>query len=341
MWKNKLNKVQESELFNTVKTRPCGLIVARQINTWMNYSYFSSVNEFVNYVLKIPTFERTFHEVVFKGKQKIKFDIDGKSSLFKDFSWMDVFKDLIYSLCYVCKKICVTKIKSENIILYSSSDADKISFHVIIDGFYVEKHNHSKRIAINTVNIMNPLYKQFVDMSVYSSTQNFRFPFCVKINSKRIKSLVIYKKKQYFTCDKMENAAIELIENSMVNVVKKGCKRMMLKACSETPRPMIKYTPTFERTEKHFNKARDHLGEDAFGFTVGGVEKNRIDLIRYTATYCSSCNRVHERENAYIYWTKIGIIEKTYFVCRRSGKPIMCFMPPEKERNKGIEYICK
>ena len=333
------------------------------------FSYFDNYIEFVKLLLTLPPEKRCFHELVMEHRPtKLIFDLDIKKFQYEEVKEDEVqyFLELLISaIISQFKEFGIELQVEKNFLIFSSHGKEKWSFHVLVDGYYCDNHQEASEIFKRVFQkIEHPKKHEWLDGSVYSVNHCFRTLGSVKEKKDvseeyRMKKLELewkYKNQiisfQYSEKPRNDKHRTVLeFERSFLTLTE---------SCFPLPNLVVKHQNAKDGLFGNVQQAEEPVLNYAFrlfqsmygttSFQYGGNMKNIILLIRKQATGCPICERVHEKENAFI-WLK-ECVEKgaekgaekdvvskyeIYFDCRRSngskmklGEKIMIDIPKEQ-----------
>lgn len=256
------------------------------------FSFFDRYIDFMRFQADIVPENRNFYEVIFGNrKQKLHFDIDINDTAMT----LEKTKQLIDGLK---EQISMYFGFAPPIAVYSSHSAEKFSFHVIIDKFYVESANDAKLFYEEMIRRDIP-FKQYIDREVYKSIQQFRLLGSTKIGKNR------FKIPEPGTSDDFTVSLITYVEESNPVPFKLAAPEKI----SETNFP-----------ERHID---DKSFNDAFAaihkiypktFKLLNMKGSMVLLKRLKPSFCKICDRIHESENAFLFFSKMGC----FLNCRRN-----------------------
>lgn len=152
------------------------------------YRQFLTHNDLLQYILALPEESRTFHERIYaKTPQKLRLDIDDKTNTLThdDIRLID---DAAGSALMVVFGAILAK-DYDQIIWCESTDAEKFSFHAIVDGFYVTDHSMARKYAETVKTYLPENLRGYIDTQIYSSAAGLRLPYNKKHNTSRVKKL--------------------------------------------------------------------------------------------------------------------------------------------------------
>jgi len=264
-------------------------IIQNQKN--MKYYVFDTIKQGLDYIESLNNKDKNFIEIIFGNKkQKLKFDIDISNNNLdyfnNNFTNESFEKFMINKIILTFNKLYVNKgiklLTKNDIIICSSHSNNKISYHFIINNYFVNNNLESKyfkdqlKIIINNNSI-----NKFIDDSVYKSTQGFRIINNTKPNQNRFKVLLNENEVQDI------NTIIQYINNccelpNLNENVNKSCKQII--------------------TDIDVKKALDISKNYIKGFDFREVHNNSGLLLfdRIKSTYCQICKRVHENDNSLV-----------------------------------------
>jgi hypothetical protein len=280
------------------------------------YTAFKDPSAFYDFYQNVKEQERCFYEIVLGSRnQKPHFDIDINTKTLPEGEDLISFcENLIKTISLeIRNNLCNSQ--SPKINVYTSHSSIKRSYHIIIENFYHKSNKEASAFYHQIVNKLPQTMKQYVDMSVYSPSQQFRLLGSTKFGSDRYKRTIddVFD-KQTFT-------------NSLVSAVD-------LQRCVFVPLYEMTYdkNPQFIMDNLTFtqsvNDAKEvlksyyksfPLNYDCFSIT--SVKNNMILLKRERVALCPLCNRKHDHENAYLTMFN----DKGYYHCRRMDREKFCF----------------
>lgn len=252
-----------------------GLIVRdeskQQFITFDSYDIFESWYKYIDI--------KTHHEVI-TGNQKLRFDIDGDKKAHEIFNntldhftptktvW-DEFIDILGSIFITEYDIELPK---ESIIVCDSSDENKFSRHIIINGFYVSDHKEANRFAKKFYEGWPEYIQTYIDKGIYKSTQNFRIAGSHKVGSNRVKKILTKH---------------SLADTMITNI--DGCIKL------ETTTIVVEDKPVHAHVEERYMKEAANLAAPFMdGFKLAKVVNNILYYDRIKSTSCKVCRRVHD-----------------------------------------------
>ena len=281
----------------------------------LKYGDFKNYTEFNKYFKDIEYEKRCFYEIMVSGKsRKPYFDIDIENS---DIDDIKLIKNL--------KNIILKEIRDfgekDQVLVYSSNFKDKKSYHIIVNGFYLEDEKSCENFYKKITEQVDEKYKPYIDSSIYKSTQQFRILGSHKYNKDNVK---IFRKdlshNYYIPPNYLNelgisnyNLSISLVGNII------GCKLLY---GYEEKNEIINYkgygsSEDLEEVLKIFYK---HFSDSDYLYSniVENDGNLLIILRRNSPGYCDVCKRTHNNENPFLSVT--GYDRNIFFYCRRNEK---------------------
>jgi hypothetical protein len=273
------------------------------------FKIFDSIKKFEKCLYLTKECERCFHEIIFGFvPQKLKFDIDalGVDLIFAKKMIKHIvkcIKDIFYQNYSTYEK----KLKNRNIIITDSSGLTekgyKYSFHIILNGFYVQNNEESKYFTELVFYMVKDQYRKYIDLNVNSYIQNLRLPECCKYGESRFKkiinktsvisdAIITYTR----TCEELPNI---LKQESQPSLFKEKALAVLV-------------------NDDVVKRAIDMADEFLDGHDFRSISGNVLSFNRTRATLCQICERIHDKDN-----TAILIISENsglYFKCRHNSK---------------------
>lgn len=301
------------------------------------FSVFNSYIDFGRYQLKFKPENRCFYETVLGDfLQKPHFDIDINLSENPNINSDDVINNLIDSIIKVLLNVKIEINLSQDILIFTSHNDVKKSFHVIVDHYNHMNNLEARAFYDDVIANINPLLTKFIDWAVYSKKQQFRIVGSQKLNSNRPKVFNeswVYHDKQinYQYVEEPESDGHRMIlqlESSLITQIS-SCRTLpsFLKIKEENGiKKQYNNGDTEEITKDIAIRALTLLAEKAgmtlndrkFPYRFLSIEGGIVSLKRVLPSKCRICNRIHENENPYLLI--VGIELGIYFNCRRSDK---------------------
>lgn len=311
------------------------------------YTSFESHSDFLHYMLKLPKEKRCFHEVVIEKRiQKMRFDLDIKRYKYfegqivgevKEEEVQKFFDELIEASIAEFEAMNMKLDPKENILVFSSHGKEKWSYHIIIDGFYCETHQDAGELFKKITSRMSKDHLDWLDPSIYSVNHCLRILGSVKESQSELRVKVLEKKWRFKDKEiefeypeepKHENHRLALeFERSFLTLIM-NCY----------PIPSLVQKQVLDGVIKKEKQAEEEILDYAFRLfksiygdvcSYFGSMGNMIMLSRNYPSGCPICDRVHEKDNAFLsvksVMSETDVLFKydIYFHCRRSsGKKI-------------------
>jgi len=317
------------------------LIICRQ-HKYREYSLFENFIVFLDYFMKVPDQQKCFYEVILPRPQKIYFDIDindiVKYPLEKVTRDLEIFTEAL-------RKLLIDLTRSKFLIqIYESHSESKISFHIVVDGIYVQNNLCNKWIC-------EKIESYLIDPKVYKSIQQFRCLMAQKEGSNRPKVPNFELFLDYtgvrgwtFEYKNERHLTMNLMKMSLVTVTS-GCDFLHIEL------PVIQKTSykhsescvnvDEEDVEKIKELYREKVGKFCFTEPEIITEDGIVFLTvkRKSGSMCPTCNRVHDNENP--YFLICGEEHNVFFDCRRSDMRFYLgsLKPKIVEEMKTVEEI--
>ena len=287
------------------------LLICQQLCS-RRYTLFRNFAEFSKYFNSCQEEERCFYEMMREEDgRKPYFDIDIDDVTFNYHSMIEEIKNVLI-------KMIGDKIK---ILVFESSTEKKLSFHIVVDGVYLQSYKELLVFFDKVREKLKEEYHQYIDRSVYKSVQQFRIVGShkyMKTNTKKLRDYLSYK----FSIPKKYSKT----EISKFNFILASSLVTNISSC----RVLCGFQPVaIENNILGQGNATEGDLEDVMKlvykkYSYGDFqfqeckEKNGnllIVLKRLNCAYCEICKRYHENENPYV--TVIGDYRNVTMFCRR------------------------
>lgn len=319
-WFFSLKGDHDGALFNNVELTDDTLIISNQVaynNKYVRkFAAFDNIDSFIEWYVSIESDKRTYFETIMGEKpQKIYFDIDVKP----DKLCVEECEKLIMILKQeILNEVNAfnVKVDQKDILVFSSvrtKNDDKISYHIVVNNYYVANHKVNKEICSRIRNRIDEDKREFIDV-LYSSLQQFRLVFSHKSDyPDRIKKIC-----KNLT-DDTNFDVVKLIKISLVSYVK-NCKlieafydtyiseKKIAGVRNLTPGSSGNFTSNIELSKKNIKKLAELVREKLGDFAIMGTEEKSIfHLRRLSANMpCIVCKRTHDNENSFIVIDNFG-----------------------------------
>lgn len=305
--------------------------------------FWIQAKDLQKFLLRVPKEDRNFHEVCRNGfPQKFFLDIDFEFRSVKhaeDFDTKTFLKPYINLInqffVHNKERSVMPKYNLRGIIFESvSKNKKKISFHIIITGFYfydiqyhkafaeyIEKNFDFERKRVNP-KLTKKVYTECqIDKPIYKNTFSLRMPGCVKKGDES-------RRKKFFAwfnifdhtlrCEKYDG----LFLDSLLTYVKK-CVRFRININSKIGKKFgrleepdeiledVKIPPNVMEIYEEFAR-KNNMDVMKYRETNAKGEVVFISLLRNNPSYCIICDRTHHSENAYMIINQKGISYSCY-----------------------------
>lgn len=341
----------------------------RESRKYSLFDNYVQVFEYCRYVRKQGSVPHLYE--ICPYFMKIHFDIDiGKEDRSDAFELFDgnnkytlLLKPILESAEMVFKNLFPTNYDPEefvnNILVFEAHRSNKISFHVVIDRFYLPCHEcwlFYKEVVDHLNDTGREMQASVIDPSVYKKNQSFRLYGSNKAKLKTregIKEmyggpeLIINEEGKRFSKDTMINSSfvnedfsrdmlnLRMLERSLLSNVLCSV-RLSLQKQKTNGGNLKKIEPRehnattininddeLKRTlEIFFNSpiSKTKTGDNAFVFDKYISRGGVICLRRTKENHCRICERDHDGENPFLYITSTGDVN---YVCRRAQESKM------------------
>lgn len=290
--------------------KPGTIIIAKEENQSRLYTQIDRLT--LEGIIKSNA--RQFHEVILGEQgQKFKIDIDGddvgnpikirNSIILAIFS---VFEDLRIQLT-TNDLLVFQSIPSKN--WYGKEEkTDSFSYHIVVNNYYCPTAGIAKNIAKKVAE--KTKYGKYIDLNVYKSIQLFRLVGCHKENRTDIKKLLtVWKYNNETICRKITKTTF----NSTLITAISNCSPITVP--DYVPNSIISNDSNVD-AETAIEAIYSFVGSDCYKYR--SVEDGRVYFDRLYPSYCSVCERDHDRNGAMIY----SYNKKLYFRCWSAEKAI-------------------
>lgn len=312
------------------------------------FCVFKDYIDFYNYLINYSHDAMSFYEVILgNNHQKPHFDIDIDKNVFTKMYGEENFDEKVQLILDWIIRSCIEVLKSKkieikvnkNILVYTSHSKNKKSFHIIIDKYH-HINNHEAKKFYNCVmeyffKICDSVYKDgnfhkssFIDSKVYSTLQQFRILGNQKRGSNRPK---VFNQKFLFEGNVINHIQSEKPRNknheNLINLSKSLVS--FVKECTPLPEFLTEEEKMAIKGFKNI-KIDDDIAKLAFeSFKIYWKNNNDSDYLpfrffkivgqlitlkRLSPSKCEICNRIHDKENSYLFVLKNNV----YWNCRRS-----------------------
>ena len=329
-WYSKL-KIDESAPYKSLLANHTnhndGFFVSRQINSDIGilrqFARFNNRYEFNTVYNNMNECDKTFYEVIFGDvPQKIYFDLDiGPELNISQDEAIKIVEDLKECIIAVCRTYN-DDVSDEHIMVFNtpSKPGEKISYHVVLTGFYVASNVHNKDICVRIRDmITEERHRQVIDV-LYSSLQQFRLLFSHKINKDNKVKIFCKKLSKWRSKQVLRLRDCDMLYMSMITNVDR-CEKLDVVVVEKVKRSM---NATVNIDDKEYDKLIDMVEEKLECFRLmDNSGTSGIHELRRTRQdiYCPLCtddtgehNIAHQNENGYLI---IGHNGDVKFYCYR------------------------
>lgn len=306
--------------------------------------FWLRANDLQKFLLKFPKEDRNFHEVCRNGfPQKFFLDIDFE---FRSVKHAENFDELTFLKPYINlinrffvnikERFVMPKYDLRGIIFQSvSKNRKKISFHIIITGFYfldiqhhkmfadyIEKHFDVERKRVNP-KLTKKIYTEcHIDKQIYKKIFSLRIPGCAKKGENEVRRKKFFAWFNIFDDFLRYTTYDGLFLDSLLTYVKK-CVKYKFSMNSEIGKKYkrleepdqiledVKIPPNIMEIYEEF-ALKNNMDVMKYRETSVKGEVVFISLLRNNPSYCIICKRTHHSENAYMIINQKGISYSCY-----------------------------
>lgn len=288
----------------------------------LEYCKFLSWYSLYDTLFKTPDRIRNYHEIIMGDRMQkiyIDIDIDLKDDEFTQQIFhtaedkLDISKTIFLECARAIKK-CRPQITDNDILILNSNSNTKRSYHIIVDRWCFPSATQNKEFFKEMLDHI-PLYmRKYFDSQMYSSIRNFRTYMSTKIDGSRILQM---DSQSTWKPEELDLPLTELNKEifcaSLVTMID-CCRLLSFKVKEEFDVLLIRDIETVEIV-----KMMDifELQSDSNCFCKDRVEDCRIFLKRKSASFCTICDRTHEKQNSYLFLTQKNDV---WFNCMRGSK---------------------
>jgi len=305
------------------------------------YGVFDSYIDLGIMMKSIHEESRHFHEVIFGDSyQKPHFDVEvePRPSQSQAQRFID---ELVTAIIETFELWPHIQFKPENhIIICHSHGTDKLSYHIIIDGFLHSNNQEAEDFCYYIRSKLSPEFQEWLDVGIYTKLHQLRILSSVKRGTTRIKLFSETWRYQgadieyeYLIPPETEDHKKMMQLQSSLITYTSGCKTLpfLRQQLSEEVvtsvlpyrRPESEYTDFVSISDETAKSAIILLAELAgmtpdnrkFPYEYQGTRGGIVLLNRIRPSHCRICNRRHDTENPYLTVNDKGHV---YFYCRRN-----------------------
>jgi hypothetical protein len=260
---------------------------------------FVSVYHFKKWYAKLCPEERTMNEVIMSDRRKFIIDIDeSDDNLLLMFDFERHVKARIHDV------FTMLEIGIPDVIVYNMVDksgnvcTDKLSYHIVISNFSFSAATCKGLCMIIS---SGQVWDKCVDKSVYKSVQCIRIEGSTKFGEKRWKQVI----------DDTANVSRPVSTKGFVSCIEDTVKSEF--TCSLTYPTGITPFYNIDTSASLPTGITPFYNIDTSQFKLGKRTSTFVSLIRVKSGYCHQCNRIHDKDNAFIQY----IFGQPTFVCWR------------------------
>lgn len=306
--------------------------------------FWLQAKDLQKFLLRVSKEDRNFHEVCRNGfPQKFFLDIDYEfrsvkhAENFDTKTFLKPYINLINQFFVHFKERSVMpKYNLRGIIFRSvSKNNKKISFHIIITGFYFYDIQYHKIFAdyiknhfgIERKRVHPKLTKKVytechIDKPIYKKIFSLRMPYCSKKGENEVRRKKFFAWFNIFDHFLRYNKYDGLFLDSLLTYVTK-CTRFQISANSEIGKKYkrleepeeiledVKIPPNIMKIYEEF-ALKNNMDVMKYRETSIKGEVVFISLLRNNPSHCIICQRTHHSENAYMIINKKGISYSCY-----------------------------
>lgn len=295
------------------------------------FASFKTVWDFIAFYHDIPDDEKMFHEVVQgTATQKLRFDIDMHIPSPNGITSDQVAISLIQETeKYFKEKLSIDINRFMEILVFSSHGKEKMSNHIILNGYCFKGNEAVKKIAEDITARIPIEQREFVDLSIYKSLQNFRIVYSRKADGRVKIPQFFFLPREAFS----EKDRFSMILSASLITECSSCRLVAVPGVSEE---VHRSKRVIEVDDLKVNEAITLITASyfngAFPYVYNGVVNGFVQLKRIASCYCPLCERSHEADNAFM---RVDENSASFFCYRTKGRKIVVQLndeTPAKEK---------
>lgn len=307
-----------------------GLVVAAQTTILKNkrgdpvykFTYFKRHIEFLSWLLKHSEPQRVYFEVLQDQPRKFCLDIDISLKEHQTYFSRDYANSLVSLLVQRYNASFGPIDLERDVAITDSSDATKISVHIIFTNAMYQKTEDLVLIYNQLTNDLSAAEKRIVDPSIYKSLQYFRLLFNQKLNSGRIKKFqehwhfqgsTIHHKYQITPDSEAHRMQMQMLE-TMIGFKHRDIPIKTLHSYKPTPTKLKTSGVSLDQGE--LSRLEEMLSVLPYKdqFTIGsiidpGPHILQMRLERVRSGECPICKRVHTSDGYLLTVMKKGEVK--------------------------------
>lgn len=352
-WYNYLNNEKKDDYLekdhptSTLKTK---LVVSHsslvgpvaELKQLRRYTIFNDYLEYADYVKTIAESVRSFYEVIYGSfSQKPHFDLDIKATLVQPDEVEQILDAVLDAINAQFQAWQITLQPSRDIIICSGHDANKYSFHLIIDNYCHENNLEAKEFYQQVKARIPEKWQSFVDGKVYSPRQCFRLLGSYKEGTSRLKIFQEcwhwHEKEYHYEYPGAGDKFKMQLSATLVSYTAR-CKilsRLLPEDRKTEFRDTIELST--EMVKDAIALSRHTMGK-YWNFSYADTRGGMILLKRDGPSYCPLCKRIHDHQNPYLL--VVPSTRMVYWLCRQGeGRLAMGYMDSifQAELNEEVE----
>ena len=310
------------------------------------FAVFKNHMELYHHMQRVAQPVKSFFEVIFGHRsQKPHFDIDVDLSA-GSINGEQLLREIVLAAIETLKDSGVTIDPSNDILIYTSSNETKLSYHIIINHWMHANNTEAGNFCINVRSKLREAYQQYIDPKVYSSLQQFRILWSNKIDSSRtkipLKQLKLTEESSY-TYPSFELEIDELLASLISNTTGchilpvfinptesfiidtdgsvHTCDTLTSKKYLERDAKLTKNDAQLmlELLSRKMGFAPNSLAIKNY-FTVRDYTTGIVSLTKKQRYKCVVCQRYHDNENPFL---SVGANGTVRFHCRRADDSLV------------------
>lgn len=313
-WYYYLNKKGEENLLNNNINKDDLIICWQKENR--RYGTFEDYHSFLKFQRSSTLLENCFYEILLPNRmRKIYFDIDLENI---------ELSNIIIELKNAIFAVLDNKV---SIMVFTSHLENKLSYHIILPNICLKNEKALDKFYQEVTEKIEQKYHQYIDDSVYKSTQQFRLLGSHKYGKANTKIFDKDLSENFIIPDRYEKELAKenfIFYNSLISQTT-NCQYLSQFDNDEKKNKIVNIGTANEGDlEDVLNLFYGHpkykFSYDDFTY-LSTVESNGnliITFRRHNATFCQGCNRFHDNENPFLLVK--GIERDIYYYCRRKDK---------------------
>uniref|UniRef100_A0A6C0BF81 DNA primase n=1 Tax=viral metagenome TaxID=1070528 RepID=A0A6C0BF81_9ZZZZ len=309
------------------------------------FTYYKSPLLLFKATASLSNSERCHYEIIMGDRfQKHYVDIDIP---LKDDSIDDIYshtkeeKIAIADKIVECYRDSLIKIRPQiqltDILVLSSHDATKRSFHIVVDRWCVQSATLNKELFNEVIQNVAIDTRKYLDDRMYKCVQQFRLFLSTKCGKNR-QLIVDSKHSTWAPTHEIKDTYTLIKEIFLASLVS------VTDTCVLLPMEMKEKTFTVSSKELDSNDYKAIISafnnfHDKSSFEIGALSGSFLLLKRKRQSYCDHCMRSHQNENPFLY---VGPVSgNIYFNCRRGeGSTIIGNIKDTYTSSKEITTMC-